>query len=308
MLRFNYPKLLLNSFYLFFVLFFAYSLLAADTQLPNQKIDSFEEAKKYLEKVIYSTKDTRIDFYCGCPYDAKKFVEPQACGYKPKHDSKRSKKIEWEHIVPAENFGHAFSEWRDGSPDCVDNKGTQFKGRKCAEKTNPQFRHMEGDMYNLVPAVGELNQLRSNYQYGMVDGEPREFGACDFEIADKIAEPRPEIRGNIARTYFYMASAYPNIKIMSDKQRKLFQAWDAEDPVDKAECDRAMQIEKIQGNKNLILESACKKLNASKAEIDSEPDLMQQIRKRAIETREEILKREKEKEPKQQRKEEGMRI
>ena len=40
---------------------------------------------------------------------------------------KRSKKIEWEHVVPAENFGRAFSEWRDGHSDCITKKGKKFK-------------------------------------------------------------------------------------------------------------------------------------------------------------------------------------
>jgi deoxyribonuclease I len=33
----------------------------------------------------------------------------------------------------------------------------------------------------------------------MIDGEQRQFGACDIEIADRKIEPRPAIRGDIAR-------------------------------------------------------------------------------------------------------------
>lgn len=40
---------------------------------------------------------------------------------------KRAKKVEWEHVVPAENFGRAFSEWRDGQEYCVDSKSQSFK-------------------------------------------------------------------------------------------------------------------------------------------------------------------------------------
>lgn len=78
--------------------------------------------------------------------------------------SKRSYKIEWEHSVPAENFGRAFTEWREGHPLCVDNKGKSFKGRKCAEKVNKTYRYMQSDMYNLFPAVGSVNAARSNTQ------------------------------------------------------------------------------------------------------------------------------------------------
>ena len=70
--------------------------------------------------------------------------------------------------------------WRDGRPDCVDAKGQAFKGRNCASKTSVTFRYMEADMYNLYPAVGELNQLRSNFSMAEIAGEERRFGRCDF--------------------------------------------------------------------------------------------------------------------------------
>jgi deoxyribonuclease I len=46
--------------------------------------------------------------------------------------------------------------------------------------------------------------LRSNYSMAMIEGEQRQFGACDVEIAERKIEPRPEIRGDIARIYLYM--------------------------------------------------------------------------------------------------------
>lgn len=109
---------------------------------------------------------------------------------------------------------------------------------------------MESDMYNLVPAVGQINGDRSNYSYGMIPGESREYGSCDFEIQDRKAEPREAIRGDIARIYFYMAWAYPGHGIISNKNRKLFEAWDKADPVDTWEIERCRRIEKIQGNHN----------------------------------------------------------
>jgi deoxyribonuclease-1 len=45
-------------------------------------------------------------------------------------------------------------------------------------------------------------------------------------------EPRPEAKGEIARTYMYMERAYPGHGIISNKNEKLFQAWDKADPVD----------------------------------------------------------------------------
>jgi deoxyribonuclease-1 len=43
----------------------------------------------------------------------------------------------------------------------------------------------------------------------MIEGEQRQFGACDVEIAERKIEPRPEIRGDIARIYLYMEASYP---------------------------------------------------------------------------------------------------
>ncbi len=41
---------------------------------------------------------------------------------------------------------------------------------------------MEAVLHNLAPSVGELNGDRSNHPYGIVEDEPREYGACDFEV------------------------------------------------------------------------------------------------------------------------------
>jgi len=69
------------------------------------------------------------------------------------------------------------------------------------------YRYMQADLYNLVPANGQINALCSNYSYAMIPGEPSRFGECDMEIENKKAEPRPEIRGDVARIYFYMDNA-----------------------------------------------------------------------------------------------------
>ena len=84
---------------------------------------------------------------------------------------------------------------------------------------------MEGDLHNLQPAVGEVNGRRSNYSMAMIAGEAREFGQCDVEIADRKVEPRPAIRGDIARIYLYMDAAYPGRGVLSEKNRPLFAAW-----------------------------------------------------------------------------------
>jgi hypothetical protein len=72
-----------------------------------------------------------------------------------------------------------------------------------------------------------------------------------------IAEPPPDKRGNIARTYFYMDWAYPGHGIISKKNKELFKAWDKEDPVGEWECERCKRIEGIQGNENPFVRKGC---------------------------------------------------
>ena len=220
----------------------------------NTKFQSFNKAKKTLLKKVYH--DHHLTFYCGCPFDDKKQLTP--CDhYIPKKINARSQRIEWEHVVPAAHFGQSFREWRKGDPGCVDSKGKAFKGRKCAEKMNTKYRFMQSDMYNLYPAIGEINGLRSNYRFDMVAGEDREFGPCDFEIQGRVAEPPENVRGDIARTYQYMDSAYPGHGIIGKASIKLFQAWSKQDPVDPWECERCKRIEALQGNENKIVRDAC---------------------------------------------------
>lgn len=214
---------------------------------------SFSKSKKLMEQVYY---DNMFSFYCNCQYSyqitdksIKAVVDNKSCGYMPRKSQKRGKYIEWEHVVPAWAFGNTRKCWREEI--CTDKYGNKYKGRKCCTKIDKVFKAMEADMYNLYPAVGELNADRKNYKYGIIPGEERKYGACDFEVADKLVEPKEDIRGDIARTYFYMEKTY-NVPI-SDKQRKLFEVWDKQDKIDEWEIIRAKRIEKIQGNRNTFV-------------------------------------------------------
>ncbi len=207
----------------------------------------FNEAKSILRKIYAQGQE----FYCGCRYDltAKNRIDVSSCGYKGQ--GVRSQRIEWEHVVPASIFGRRFAEWTEGHPSCMRN-GHMEKGRNCARSTSEVFSRMEGDLYNLLPTLGELNGARSNYAYGEVKGENREFGACDFEVTRKLAEPRQEIRGDLARIYFYMDARYPGFEIVNRQNEGLFIAWDRDDPIDLAERQRLQKIESIQGNSFFI--------------------------------------------------------
>ena len=76
----------------------------------NTRIESFNQAKKLLEQKVYF--DHRETFYCRATFDSKKNVTLPK-GFTTEKHEKRAHRVEWEHVVPAENFGRAFAEWRE---------------------------------------------------------------------------------------------------------------------------------------------------------------------------------------------------
>jgi deoxyribonuclease-1 len=229
------------------------TLISTSSIATNQKIQSFSKAKKTLEKQVYNNH--RITLYCGAAFNTKKKVSPPQ-GFTATKYLKRSKKIEWEHVVPAENFGRNFIEWREGHKLCVSSKGKSFKGRKCAEKVNKEYRYMQADMFNLYPTIGAVNALRSNYNFTVLPSAKNDFGSCAMKIDNRKAEPPKMARGRIARTYLYMEESY-KLYSMSKAQRKLMTAWDKMYPVNMWECTRAKKITSEQKNNNYVVMNKC---------------------------------------------------
>lgn len=197
--------------------------------LPDVK--SWTTTKKRVYDTVYVGHETT--FYCGCTY-ADKVVDLSSCGMTGLEGS-RSLRTEVEHIVPASVLSAALG--------CV---GSYDECRK----ENPAFKAAHNDLHNLTPAVGTINLYRSNNGFGIVEGEQREYGECDIEIdleADRV-EPAPDVRGDIARDWFYMSWLY-GVPI-SAAERRIFLAWHKADPVDAWEIERDMRIEKLQGTSN----------------------------------------------------------
>ncbi len=218
----------------------------------NTTIDSFKKATSILNKSVYH--DDRTEFYCGMKFDEELNIISFNWFDATKYE-KFENKIQWDHIVPAENFWRSFIEWREWNNNCIDNNWKAFKWRKCAEKTSIEYRLMQADMYNLVPANWAINVNRWNKQFGMIEWEKREFWTCNVEIDNEMKkiEPNENIMWDIARIYMYMDSTYPWHWIISDQRKKLFEAWDHMDPIDEKEVKRAKRIEKIQWNTNYII-------------------------------------------------------
>jgi deoxyribonuclease-1 len=229
----------------------------ARLSVPEKKaishgVRDFAEAKR-IAAILY--QEHPYTFYCGCRFLGKQ-VDHGACGYKPLHDTYRAHRVEWEHIVPAHAFGQGFPQWRTGAAACIHTSGKSYRGRACARLTSKTFNQMEADLYNLVPAIGEVNQLRADFPMGMLPGIAPMFGRCRTKIFHGVIEPREEVRGFIARTYLYMEGRDPGFNLVNASNDQMFHTWNQTYPPDAFEIQRAKQIARIQGNENPFVRQA----------------------------------------------------
>lgn len=216
-------------------------------QLP-QTAGTFETAKRWLYDRVYF--DQRETLYCECPYTETRQVLLAECGMQTLGTISRAKRVEAEHVFPASQFGNFRQCWRE--PEAVCGVGTS--GRECCQDADPVFNAAHNDLHNLFPAVGHVNGKRSDLNWGMVEGEPREFGRCDFEVDRGIrrAEPPEHARGVIARTMLYMRDTYGFNLSRQDEQ--LYVAWNNQFPPDTWEILRNDRIKGIQGIGNPYIE------------------------------------------------------
>lgn len=131
---------------------------------------------------------------------------------------------------------------------------------------------MYTDLFHLYPTDGYVNNRRSNYPYGETKGETYQssggfskLGKCTVSgYSGTVFEPADEYKGDFARSYFYMATAYED-KIASwdspmlsgnsytayaDWALTMLLRWAAEDPVSEKEIARNEAVYKIQKNRN----------------------------------------------------------
>lgn len=209
--------------------------------------NSFEAAKVLARQQVYHDRTEQGTFYCGCQWQwagrSGGVINHESCGYQTRAQPNRAERIEWEHIVPASLFGQQRQCWQQG-------------GRSNCKRTDPVFNAMEANLHNLTPSVGEVNADRSNFRFGMLPGSPYRHGQCDFkvEFSERVAEPRDEVKGQIARVWFYMHDHY-DLR-MSAAQQRLLMAWDRQFPTSTWEQERDRRISRIMGHGNPFVGSA----------------------------------------------------
>jgi len=131
------------------------------------------------------------------------------------------------------------------------------------------------DIFHLYPVDGWINNIRSNNPYGKVGTVTREFkngskmGINSYPDALPVVcyEPIDSFKGDIARTFFYMATRYlfedgnfQDPSPMTYKSQlqpwalKMLLEWHLLDPVSQKELDRNNAIYAVQKNRNPFID------------------------------------------------------
>lgn len=147
---------------------------------------------------------------------------------------------------------------------------------------------MVSDLNFIVPADARINQLRSNYPYGVggktvyhsfTNGSEVASNATpDAVYTGRVYEPIDEFKGDVARSILYFAVRYESklsgFKIVTNADPKkdqspldgteeraydssfinLMKVWNQLDPVSQREIDRNNAIYKIQKNRNPFID------------------------------------------------------
>jgi len=136
---------------------------------------------------------------------------------------------------------------------------------------------MYSDLMQVIPTDGYVNNRRSNYPYGEVTSVKwssnnafSKLGTCMVNGSTiTVFEPNDEYKGDLARIYFYMATAYQGsitswsssgggTEIFTDDsympyvswQMDMLLDWAKNDPVSEKEIARNNAVYRLQGNRN----------------------------------------------------------
>ncbi len=213
---------------------------------------SFSKAKAKLYKQIYNNQGEA--FYTGCAWSRKK-VDLTSCGLQdsfPKSQSKRAKRTEAEHVIPASWMYRQNGKHRKCYLDAKERKKS---ARDYCQDSDSNYQKAHNDLVNLRPAVGAINGYRSNKPFAetLSGKKERTFrgNGKTVEISSRVIVPDPSIRGDIARIAFYMRDTYG--VGYSKRQQAVFEQWHRDDPVSDEERRLDRLIRKAQGRGNFYV-------------------------------------------------------
>jgi endonuclease I len=133
---------------------------------------------------------------------------------------------------------------------------------------------MFSDLYNVYPTDGKTNGMRSNFPYGEVNfptqisNNGSALGPNVFSgYSGTVFEPIDEYKGDLARTYFYMATRYADVCAswgngvfgtqnlgLTAYGMNLFLEWSRNDPVSAKEIARNNAVYLKQNNRNPFID------------------------------------------------------
>lgn len=114
----------------------------------------------------------------------------------------------------------------------------------------------KADLHILFPERSKVNSVRGNFPFGeVVDAinEPCSGVALGIsEENEKVFEPIPDVKGDMARATFYYVTRY---KVNLDPNQEAYlREWHRQDPVDDHEKNRNEQIFEIQKIRNPFID------------------------------------------------------
>ena len=139
---------------------------------------------------------------------------------------------------------------------------------------------MVSDLFNVYPTDARINNLRSNFPYGVVSSfsgfskDPNhhglgKLGPSTTEGIGTCYEPDDRYKGDFARTFFYMVARYRDNSLNAGNGSKMFKSsptdftayslsflleWHRNDPVSQKEIDRNQAVYGIQNNRNPFID------------------------------------------------------
>ncbi len=126
------------------------------------------------------------------------------------------------------------------------------------EHTYPESRVPRAalsDLHHLYPVIPEANVARLNLHYGKVFAAVWSRGGSKSGASTKarpVFEVRPERRGDVARSMFYISTMY-QVEIPTDEER-ILKKWHEEDKVSAEEKRRNKRVASKQKSKNPFID------------------------------------------------------
>ena len=229
-------------------------MLAAPIQTAAsawEKADTWIKVKNIVADKIYPVIGNT--FYCGCLYESHEDDDGSATildfnecyQWRGKGYVNAACALNWEHVVPAALTPAAkLPCWAERTKfeDCGN-----LSGRDCCEEIDVEARKILFDPHNLVPAVGQINQLRRDDRYAELEQDSA-FGNCTIKDGRGFFEPPDCKKGDVARIWLYMRDAH-GVQI-EDSDLRMFGKWSEKDPVSPWEAKRERRIFNLTGMRN----------------------------------------------------------